>query len=349
MDSPQNQQSTSEGFVEGWDSGLSNGQTSLPFQNYHSEGPFPRGQDFVFPALPLPSYTMSSDSSCGTYYGSSDGRSNTCNADVSASSYSSYEIPHWESTYPSHVLPPDCWTYEPIEFEPTEGSTSHWAGSHSPPDFSFRPHALELPLQPHLNDELGWHRPTQLSVGSTSAFSPPSFVDPSVTRQANHPLAPGKSKTTISREAKGRQHQCPHCDFCPKGQRPAHLLRVHVLRQHESLPIECDEEGCSVVIANGRKDNLRKHQGTENCAGFRRRKAAEATEANLQRWLNELAGQPCPPALLTLSAGCLSFPAIPPVPMNGPLVQDFQESCRQIDASRVHEGASGEAGFYHSF
>ncbi|KAK4452622.1 hypothetical protein QBC34DRAFT_27694 [Podospora aff. communis PSN243] len=334
MDSSQAHLSNPEPLFEDWDSSLSyrrNDHNDLQTSFLDDASSF--GQHDVSPGPHLPSSIISWDSSHDTsFFGGSDGCLNSHSADVSTSSFSAYDIlSQYDSINPALPLFPDRLTDDPLELQLDGASASRQAGSQSLPNYPSQSQAPSLPRRPCSNDEWRWraNQGYQFPV----AIPSPAGLDGTEPSNLLTPRPP-KSPATLSHEAEEKQHECPHCGFCPTGQKPRDLLRIHVLRQHKSSDIECDEDGCNVVIANGRKDNLWKHKGTRNCAGFRRR----------QRWQEELNGQPYPPTFLRHSEGLVSHQTIPPAPTNAMVVQDFLEDYHEIDASLVNEVASGGPG-----
>jgi len=109
-------------------------------------------------------------------------------------------------------------------------------------------------------------------------------------RQVTHSTGTGTSDRS-SRAATTSQYRCRHrgCDYIPTGGNHAQLVRIHEARQHNPS-IRCDEDGCDQEISNGRKDNLAKHKNTNNCAGFRRKKAAEVARQHAEELAPEADG-----------------------------------------------------------
>jgi hypothetical protein len=279
----------------------------------------------VFPnAYHYPLYTTSSGGSSVTYSTSSSSASRSNTTDISVSSHTTSELRQGHGTTFTHLLPPGLQFSEPaeLEFESSFNVIDHQHGSRSLPNPLS--HAVVPPLPPrnYSSGDVERYQRGESQVppyGVVSDFAHGPTADWNQEHRGSHQQpTPSIPQTTLVVEAEEQPFRCwyfegsQRCKYIPGGKDPAHLLKIHETRQHKSLPIQCDKEGCTVVIANGRWDNLRKHQDTENCEGFRRRKVAEAAQ---KRFLDELARQPYPPSFLTSSMGLVPYELQPVSPM----------------------------------
>ncbi|KAK3361016.1 hypothetical protein B0T24DRAFT_599797 [Lasiosphaeria ovina] len=262
-------------------------QYSTPPQDFQCFIP-----NFMFPESYNLPYTTPSGGSGDTYSGSSDGRSNTFSTDVCDSRYPSFEPRALQDT--SYLLFPENLTSEPATlFNSYSDAVYRQPGSRSVPTIASQPLAPDLPLQYYSSDDARRYHCFEAQAHPPEDPSRLAHV-PTANRsgdeQANH-----AQSTSLESPSWPRKLRCNYrdgnkkCGYFTTGKDPDHLLKIHQRRQHQSSPIRCNEEGCGVIIGHGRRDNLNKHKNTENCAGFKRKKAAEAAQATEKHMFEELA------------------------------------------------------------
>ncbi|KAK0712029.1 hypothetical protein B0H67DRAFT_305165 [Lasiosphaeris hirsuta] len=350
MDPSQHRQRSSRGSGVVQDSHLRHRPLAPEAQAIPSLGVHAFGLDAVFSEADHLPYSHPSRSSSDTYFdGSSDGRSSTFTTDFGDSSYASFELTQWQSTNLSPFLPPGRQTLEPPEYEPAFAAGYRQTWPRSLPIPPSRPLAPHPPLRHFSNDHAAWYQRAETQAPPSG--DPRHFIR--APTRGGEPIDRQQSASfrspvaTLVREVEGQPYRCQYwkgnkrCNYYPSGKNYAHLLKIHEMRQHKSSHIPCEKEGCNIVIANGRRDNLRKHHDSENCAGFRKKKKAPDVAEKLP--VDELAGQPSPPSSLPFTIGSMAHEdTLQPLSPNLLLMEDFCEAYRQIEAGEIND----RAGFY---
>ncbi|KAK3346972.1 hypothetical protein B0T25DRAFT_572063 [Lasiosphaeria hispida] len=346
MDPSQHRQRVSRGSGVIQDSGLQYRPLAPALQAIPSLGVHAFDPDAVFSEADHLPYSHPSRSSSDTYLEwSSDGRSSTFTTDFGDSSYASFEPTQWQSTYSPPFLPPGRQTLEPPEYEPAFAAGYRQAWPRSLPIPRSRPLAPRPPFRHFSSDQAKWYQRAETQAplsGDPSHFirAPTRGGEPIDRQQSASSQSPA---ATHVHEVEGQPYGCQYwkgnkrCNYYPSGKNHAHLLKIHETRQHKSSDIPCEKEGCNVVIANGRRDNLRKHHDSENCAGFQKKKAADDAQKSL---VGEVAGQPSPPSSLPFTIGSMAHEeTLQPLSPNPLLIEDYLEIYRQIEAGKINDRA----------
>ncbi|KAK0705524.1 hypothetical protein B0H67DRAFT_558111 [Lasiosphaeris hirsuta] len=253
--------------------------------------PVPRVQDAQAPSPPLEvstppclPYATPGSGSSGTSSQHSGAWSNPVSPSDQYSGSPSSAYTDFQGTAPQSIFAPARWCQDPATYGyvapsvPVTVVRSTGTQSIPTPPSEFRPPGPTLPPRHHSGDQAARYQQQQqqqqLEAQATRL---------EVQSQAFERAGTGRSdrNDAISSNSERPCELCedPGCIYKSAGKHTpegrARVLRLHRLhKMRRSKPgIRCDEDGCTQMIANGRKDNLENHKNSKNCAGFWRRQA----------------------------------------------------------------------------